>query len=326
MGSELEKFDLSIVVPVMNEQDTVPLFVEKVSQICLELKVSYEIIFVNDGSTDLTLNTLLDAQARYPSITVVNLSRNFGKEIALTAGLDHVNAQAVIPMDVDLQDPPHVIPDLYNKFIEGFDVVIAVRSKRDGDSRSKKIFARAFYWLFEKISDTPIIKQAGDFRIMSDRVVSVIRDMPERSRFMKGLFSWPGFKTTHIEYERANRTNGDTKFKFVNLWKLALDGVFSFSTLPLKIWTYIGGTLAILSIVYMIFTVLKTMILGIDMPGYASLVTFVLLIGGMNLIGIGILGEYIGRIFIEVKGRPLYIVESVRRSSEQIEKEESSKL
>jgi len=317
-----KKYDLSIVVPVMNEQRAVPVFVDQVSKVCDELTISYEIVFVNDGSTDTTLAALKKAQIMYPSITVVNLSRNFGKEVSLTAGLDHANGAAIMPMDVDLQDPPYLIKELYEKFITGFDVVIAVRSKRNGDSRNKVVSARAFYWLFEKISETPILKQAGDFRIMSNRVVDVIRDMPERSRFMKGIFSWPGFKTTHIAYNRVDRKEGTSKFKFLSLWKLALDGVFSFSTLPLKIWTYLGAVLAIFSIIYMLLTVIKTMVLGVDLPGYASLLTFVLLIGGINLIGIGVLGEYIGRIFIEVKGRPLYVVESVTRGQDNVIKKQ----
>lgn len=318
MSKQPIKFDLSILVPVMNEEENIVPFINEVSECVSKLSVSYEILFINDGSTDATLAVLCDAQRHYSEVKIVNLSRNFGKEVALSAGLDHSNGRAVIPMDVDLQDPPAVIKELYEKYLEGFDIVVAIRRKREGDSKDKIMFARLFYWFFEKITDTPILKEAGDFRIMSERVVEVIRQMPERSRFMKGIFSWPGYSTSYVNYDRPKRADGLTKFSFIKLWNLALDGMFSFSTLPLRIWTYLGAGLAILSISYMIFTIIKTLIFGIDLPGYASLLSFMLLIGGINLIGIGMLGEYIGRIFIEVKGRPLYVVESVI-SSEEIE-------
>ncbi|MFT5573636.1 MAG: glycosyltransferase involved in cell wall biosynthesis [Cryomorphaceae bacterium] len=319
MPDERKKFDLSVVVPVMNEENNIFPFLEEVSKHCLELNISYEILFINDGSTDSTLETLRLSQITYPLVKILNLSRNFGKEIALSAGLDHSNARTVIPMDVDLQDPPSIIIKLYERHLQGFDVVVAIRKKRDGDSINKIFFARAFHWFFEKISDTPISKEGGDFRLMSERVVNVIRQMPERSRFMKGVFAWPGYKTSQIYYDRPSRSDGKTKFGFIKLWNLALDGMFSFSTLPLRIWTYIGAMLATLSIIFMLFTVIKTMIFGIDLPGYASLLTFMLLLGGINLIGIGMLGEYIGRIFIEVKGRPLYVVESIMSSEDNEE-------
>jgi glycosyltransferase involved in cell wall biosynthesis len=311
MPNKSTKLDLSILVPVMNEEDSVLPFLSEVTEHCEDLGVAYEILFINDGSTDATLAILCDAQTNYPMVKIINLSRNFGKEVALSAGLDYANAKAVIPMDVDLQDPPFVVKALYEKYLEGFDIVVAIRQRREGDSADKVIFARLFYWFFQKISDTPIQKEGGDFRIMSERVVKVIRQMPERSRFMKGIFSWPGYKTSYVNYDRPKRSGGHTKFGFIKLWNLALDGMFSFSTLPLRIWTYIGASLAIISILYMIFTIIKTLIFGIDLPGYASILTFMLLLGGINLIGIGMLGEYIGRIFIEVKGRPLYVVESV---------------
>jgi len=312
--------DLSIVIPVFNEEQSINSFLENSVPCCEALNISYELVFINDGSTDQTLFFLTSKLKEYPSIKVVNLSRNFGKELALTAGIDHASGEAVIPMDVDLQDPPEMINALYQKYLEGFDVVVAVRNKRQGDTIAKRMFAVGFYKLFKRVSDIEILENAGDFRIMSRRVIEVVKSMPERTRFMKGLLSWPGFKTTTIEYDRPERFAGETKWHFTKLWRLALDGIFSFSTLPLKIWTYIGGALSIISILYMTYTIFKTIVMGIDVPGYASLLVITLLIGGVNLMGIGIIGEYLGRIFIEVKGRPLYVVESVVDGKTHLEK------
>lgn len=307
--------DLSIVIPVFNEQASIRPFLDNVVPCCKGLGVSYELIFVNDGSTDQTLNSLTSEVEMFDNLKVVNLARNFGKELALTAGIDHAAGRAIIPMDVDLQDPPEMIAKLYQKYQEGFDVVLAVRKKREGDTFIKRFFAHGFYKLFKRVSDIDILENAGDFRIMSRRVVDVVKSMPERTRFMKGILSWPGFKTTTLMYDRPERVTGDTKWRFSKLWGLALDGIFSFSTLPLKVWTYLGMALSLTSIGYMIYTVFKTIVMGIDVPGYASLLVVTLLIGGVNLMGIGIIGEYIGRIFIEVKGRPLYVVESVTESN-----------
>lgn len=303
--------DLSIVIPVFNEQDSIHYFLENTMPCCDALNINYELVFVNDGSTDQTLNYLASELAEFPVIKVVNLSRNFGKEVALTAGIDHAVGLAVIPMDVDLQDPPEMIEALYQKYLEGFDVVLAVRNKREGDTIFKRIFAAGFYKLFKRVSDIDILENAGDFRIMGRRVIDVVKLMPERTRFMKGLLSWPGFKTATVMYDRPERFAGDTKWRFSKLWNLALDGIFSFSTLPLKVWTYIGMALSFASIAYMFYTIFKTIVMGIEVPGYASLLVVTLLIGGVNLMGIGIIGEYIGRIFIEVKARPLYVVESI---------------
>lgn len=314
--SKTMSIDLSIVVPVLNEQTNIVSFLEQTVPQCEALQLVYELVFINDGSTDQTQVVLIDQISRVPQIKVVNLSRNFGKEVALTAGLDHASGQAVIPMDVDLQDPPELIGELYDKYQQGFDVVIAMRDCRDTDSFTKRFFAKLFHKLFNRMSDIETLEGAGDFRLMSRRVVDVVRAMPERTRFMKGMLSWPGFKTGYVTYDRPARDTGETKWRFSSLWKLALDGLFSFSTLPLKVWTYIGILLSLISVVYMLFTVLKTIVMGVDVPGYASLLSVMLLIGGVNLMGIGIIGEYISRIFIEVKGRPLYVIESVAVNQE----------
>lgn len=315
MSSEQNKVDLSIVVPVKNEAQLIASFIESVTNQCLSMDVTFELLIVNDGSTDDTLAELLLLQTQFPNLVIINLSRNFGKEIALTAGLDYCSGKAVIPMDADFQDPPELIPDLFKQLHQGFDVVLARRSDRRSDAVSKRFFAKVFHWVFKKISETEIEADAGDYRILTERVVQVIRNMPERTRFMKGILSWPGFKTSEVFYQRPVRAKGNSKLRFSHLVKVGLDGLFSFSTAPLRFWTYLGIVLALSSILYMLFTIVKTIVWGIDVPGYASLLTFVLLIGGVNLIGIGILGEYVGRIFLEVKNRPLYVVESVLKSN-----------
>lgn len=307
----MSKPNLSIVVPVKNEAKTLDVFLQKIRPVCDELDMSYELVFVDDGSTDSTFDALKEVCRINKNICVVRLSRNFGKELALSAGLDYCQGAAVIPMDVDLQDPPELISDLFAKYQEGYDVVIPVRREREGDSILKRIFAMSFHKIFRRLSDIHIYENAGDFRLISRRVVDVVKAMPERTRFMKGVLSWPGFETTKIEYDRPERSAGMSKWRFSSLWRLALDGLFSFSTLPLKVWTYIGFTLSFTSIVYMFFTIIKTMVYGVDLPGYASMMSVILLIGGVNLMGIGVVGEYVSRIFIEVKARPLYVVDEV---------------
>lgn len=302
---------LSIVVPVKDEQESIPAFLEAITKPCQALDIAYEIVFVNDGSVDRTQALLLQASDNDPNIKIVKLSRNFGKELAVTAGLHQVSGDAIIPMDVDLQDPPELITEMYQEYQKGFDTVLAVRRQRGSDSFVKRFFAANFHWLFKRLSEIDVVQDVGDFRLISRRVLDVVNDMPERTRFMKGLLSWPGFSQSAVYYDRPERHQGETKWGFTKLWRLALDGLFSFSTLPLKVWTYLGFSLAACSVLYMVFTIIKTLILGVDWPGYASLLSAVLLIGGVNLMGIGIVGEYIARIFIEVKGRPNYVIESL---------------
>lgn len=303
--------DLSIVVPVFNEEDTIVTFFNEVPNYCDELNIDYEFLFVNDGSTDNTLPLLKQKSAEFATLKVINLSRNFGKESALTAGAEFAKGDAVIFMDIDLQDPPCLISPMVEKFQEGFDSVIAVRKERSEDSYGKRVSAKLFYSVFKKLSNVETIDNAGDFRLISRRVLEVVNRLPEKTRYMKGVLSWPGFSTATVSYDRPKRIEGTTKWDFAKLWKLALDGIFSFSTVPLKVWTYIGFFISFMSFLYMLQVVVKTMVLGVDVPGYASLISAVLFIGGLNLVGIGILGEYIGRIFIEVKARPTYVVESV---------------
>lgn len=300
---------ISIIAPCYNEEETIEPFLRRIEEILTQINEPYEIVFINDGSKDNTLNVLLNAKQNFKNIRIINFSRNFGKEAALTAGLDKARGEAAIPIDVDLQDPPELIKELVAKWREGYDVVLAKRADRTSDSFAKRVSADLFYKLNGKISNVDIPNNVGDFRLMSKRVVEALKQLPENQRFMKGLFAWVGFKTIAIEYVREKREAGQSSFNGWKLWNFALDGITSFSTLPLRIWLYIGALVSFLSFLYGSFIILKTLIFGVDLPGYASLAVIMLFLGGIQLIGIGILGEYIGRIYSESKRRPSYIIE-----------------
>jgi glycosyltransferase involved in cell wall biosynthesis len=304
--------EVSVVVCVFNEEETISIFLETITPILEKNTESYELLFVNDGSTDRSLEMLISqTRLRDSKVTVVNLSRNFGKDIALSAGLKQAKGKAVIPIDVDLQDPPDLIVEMLKKWRDGADSVIAIRADRSDDSLFKRKSASMFYKLIAKLSTVEIHHNAGDFRLMDRKVVNVVNSMPERSRFMKGIFSYPGFAVETIEFKRQARVAGNTKWNYWRLWNFALDGIFSFSNVPLKIWTYIGMVMAIGSFLYMLAVILKTLVFGVDVPGYASLLSVMLFFNGITMIGIGVLGEYIGRIFDEVKNRPLYVIEGI---------------
>lgn len=303
--------DLSIVAPCYNEEAALDTFFTVMREELDRLDLSWEIVCVNDGSADRTLEMLIAKTREDARIKVVNLSRNFGKEAALTAGIDHASGRAVIPMDVDLQDPPTLIKEMVALWREGYDVVNAARSVRASDSFAKRSSAGLFYKYYNKLATRPIPADVGDFRLLDRRVVDVLKQMPERNRFMKGLFSWPGFRQTQITYERPPRLEGETKFNFWKLWNLALDGIFSFSTIPLRIWTYIGLATAMAAFCYASWLIVRTLIFGADVPGYASLMVMILFLGGVQLISLGIIGEYLGRVYDEAKQRPIYLVENV---------------
>jgi len=300
---------ISVICPFYGEQASVSPFFERVIPILKSVGEPFEILCINDGSSDATLQALLDARAKYRSVRIIDLSRNFGKEAALSAGIDFAAGDAVIPMDADLQDPPELISAMIEQWRQGYDQVLAKRSNRDADSWSKRTSANLFYWVHNKISDTPIPDNVGDFRLMDRKVVEAIRRLPERTRFMKGLFAWVGFRTTIIEYVREQRKTDRSKFGTWRLWNLAIEGITSFSTVPLRMWTYVGLLVAVASFLLAVRVLLRTLVYGIELPGYASLMTVVLFIGGIQLIGIGVLGEYLGRLFSEAKGRPLYVVQ-----------------
>lgn len=299
---------LSIIVPLYNEQDNIDYLFSRLFSVLDPLKLRYEIICINDGSHDKTLEALMAYHRQYKVIKVINLSRNFGKEIALTAGIDYACGDAVIPLDADLQDPPELIDKLVEKWQEGYDVVYATRKARRGESWFKKFTANAFYRTIGKISQVSIPRNTGDFRLLDRKVVESLKQMPERTRFMKGLFAWVGYRQTFIEFDREPRFQGETKWNYWKLWNFALDGITSFSLWPLKVWTYVGVIISLISLLYALYLVLRTIILGIDVPGYASLMVAILFLGGIQLITLGIMGEYLGRIFVEVKERPLYLV------------------
>jgi polyisoprenyl-phosphate glycosyltransferase len=300
--------ELSVVVPMHNEADNLEQFFARLMTVLNRLKISYELVCVNDGSQDDTLEKLLTYQKQHRFIKVVDLSRNFGKEIALTAGLDYTCGAAVVPIDADLQDPPELIGELLAKWREGYDVVYATRRVRHGETFIKKLTARLFYRIIEKMSDTRIPKNTGDFRLMDRSVINALSKLPERTRFMKGLFAWVGFKQTAIYYDREPRYAGKTTWNYWRLWNFALEGITSFSVLPLKVWSYLGVFLSFCSMCYAIFLIIRTLIMGIDLPGYASMMVVILFLGGIQLISLGIIGEYLARIYTEVKARPLYLV------------------
>ena len=308
MRFNLNSVEISIIVPCYNEEQGLEILFERLLRILDRLSLAYEVICVDDGSRDQTLEYLIDYHNRYPEIKVISLSRNFGKDIALTAGLENAQGKAIIPIDADLQDPPELIEQLVAKWREGYDVVSGKRRSRQGESWVKKTTANAFYRIISRISSVPIPRDTGDFRLLDRRVVEAIKTMPERTRFMKGLFAWVGFKQTYVLYDRPNRIQGTTKWNYWKLWNFALDGITSFSLVPLKVWSYLGVVLSLLAFTYGSFLIIRTIILGIDVPGYASLMVTILFIGGVQLITLGILGEYLGRIYEETKQRPLYLI------------------
>lgn len=300
---------ISIIAPCYNEEAVVHHFMEEIERVITAIENPFELIFINDGSSDDTLEKLIALKKEYDYIRVINLSRNFGKEAAMTAGIDCAKGDALIPIDVDLQDPPELIKEFVVKWKEGFDVVLAKRVDRSSDTKAKRKSAELFYKFHNKISHVKIPNNVGDYRLMSRKVVKAIQSLPENQRFMKGLFAWVGFNTATVEYVRDPRIAGETSFNGWKLWNFALEGITSFSTVPLRIWLYVGFVIAFIALVFGSWIVLKTLIYGIDAPGYASMTTIVLFLGGIQLMGIGILGEYIGRLYIEAKRRPVYIID-----------------
>ena len=311
MSAPIQAPLLSVVIPCYNEAGGIaPLFARLIP--CLDgLSVTWQVVCVNDGSRDATLAELMAAADRDSRILVVDLSRNFGKERALSAGLAHSSGQVVVPMDADLQHPPEAIAEMLVKWREGFEVVYAVRDRRKGQGLAERLFAKAFYWCFDNLSDVPLPREVGDFRLMDRKVVNAINQMPERSRFMKGIFAWVGFRQTGIVYHQEERSVGVSKFNFLHLLRFAFDGLTSFSNFPLRIWGLIGGCVSGLAFFYIVVRIIRTLIWGIDVPGYESTLVSVLFLGGVQLLSLGILGDYLGRVFDEVKGRPLYIVREI---------------
>lgn len=299
---------MSLVVPVFNEEDAIPIFYKTVREFDGLKEHDVEIVFINDGSKDATESIINALAVSDPLVVPISFTRNFGKEPALFAGLDASTGDVVIPIDVDLQDPIDVIPHLIAKWEEGADVVLAKRADRSSDSHLKRKSAEWFYKLHNMISNPKIEENVGDFRLMSRGVVENIKLLPEKNLFMKGVLSWVGGHTEVVEYARAERIAGSTKFNGWKLWNLALEGITSFSTFPLRVWTYIGLFVALVSFMYGAYMIADTLIFGNPVHGYPSILVSILFLGGVQLIGIGVLGEYIGRIYVETKQRPRYVV------------------
>jgi polyisoprenyl-phosphate glycosyltransferase len=302
---------LSIVVAFYNEERTIDALFLELDRVAAGLPCRVEYVCVNDGSRDLTLDALREKVKGDPRIRIVNFARNFGKEAALTAGLAYARGDAVVVIDADLQDPPSLIPQFLEKWRDGYDVVYGARSTRASDTFFKRLTANAFYKLFNKVTDVKIPSDAGDFRLLDRRAVAALLELPERNRFMKGLFSWVGFRQTGVEFVREARVAGKTSWNYLRLFNFAIDGITSFSIAPLRIASLVGVTASILGFIYAAILTLRTIIFGVDVPGYASIMVVTMFLGGMQLICLGLIGEYLGRLYIEAKGRPLYIVADV---------------
>ncbi|WP_298960002.1 glycosyltransferase family 2 protein [uncultured Methylobacterium sp.] len=299
---------LSVVLPVYNESANIGPLLDRLLPVLERITESYEVVFVDDGSADATLAAIAGHHAREPRIGAVSFSRNFGKEIAIAAGLDHARGDAVVIMDSDLQHPPELIETFVARWREGNVMVYAQRRDRDDETAMRRGFAHLFYRLFARFGEMPLPEGAGDFRLIDRKGVEVLRSLPERARFSKGLYSWIGFRSVGVPYTVEERAHGTSKWSFRKLFRFAFDGMTSFSTVPLRVWTYVGGAVATLALAMAVYFIAETLLRGPDVPGYASLIVSVMFFSGVQLMSLGIIGEYIGRIFAEVKRRPLYVV------------------
>ena len=313
---------LAVVVPAYNESEGLREFHARLGTVFDKLDLSCSVLYVDDGSRDDTWAVMQALQAADPRVATLKLSRNFGKELALTAGLDHADADAVIVIDADLQDPPELIPEFVRTWREGYDVVYGTRSTRAGESRIKKLTAAAFYRVMERLSATPVPRDTGDFRLMSRRAIDALRQLRERQRFMKGLFTWVGYRQKPIVYDRDPRFAGTSKFNYWRLWNFALEGITSFSSAPLKIAMYAGLIAALLAFLFGLIVMGKALLFGDPVRGYPSLMVVVLFLGGAQLMALGLIGEYLGRLYVEVKQRPLYLIDEHRAAQTQSAREQ----
>lgn len=313
-----EEVTLSIIVPVYNEEQMLAIFHHQLLKVVSTVsEEKFEVIYVNDGSTDDSWHTMLELSSAHVDIECINLSRNFGKEAAVTAGIDHAVGQAVTILDADLQDPPELIPKMLKAWRQGYDVVNMKRSARRGESTLKRWSAYIYYRMLEHLSDVPVEKDVGDFRLISRRVVDKIKLLKEKNRYMKGILSWPGYKQTTLEFERPERAAGETKWSFLQLVTLGLSGITAFSVKPLRLSTWAGVMMSSIAFLYAMWVVSKTLIFGEPVQGYPTMMIIQLFLGGVQLLAIGILGEYVGRIFAEVKDRPIYLVMDVERKTKE---------
>jgi glycosyltransferase involved in cell wall biosynthesis len=299
---------LSIVVPMHNEAEVLGTFFERIGSATADLGVAIEIICVDDGSRDATLAGLVERARADPKVKVIALARNFGKEAALTAGIEAAAGDMVAPIDADLQDPPELIAEFVRRWEEGYDVVYGARVDRSTDTAMKRTTAQLFYRIFNRVSDLDIPESAGDFRLMDRQVVEALKQLPERNRFMKGLFAWVGFRQIGVPYARPERAAGTSSMGYLRLFRFALDGITSFSTAPLRVWSVIGFVSALVAVVFALSLIIRVMVVGREVPGYASLMVVVLFGFAIQMMAFGVLGEYVGRLYQEVKGRPIYVV------------------
>lgn len=302
---------ISIVVAMHNEEPAIDAFFREVNATLDTLAFDFEYICVNDGSTDRTLNKVLEFQARDPRICIIDLTRNFGKEAAMMAGMEHARGDAVILIDADLQDPPQHIREFVDYWTQGYEVVYGVRASRKADTATKRLTASSFYKIFNLMSEIPIPENAGDFRLLDRKAVNALLRLPERNRFTKGLYAWIGFRQIGIPFERLERVAGTTSWNYFKLFNFAIDALTSFSILPLRIASALGGAISVVGIAYAFYLVVRTLVFGIDVPGYASMMVAILFLGGIQLLGLGIVGEYVGRLYLEAKSRPIYLVAGV---------------
>ncbi len=311
---------LSVVVPLYNEDKVLHEFHRRLADVLDKMSCLSEVVYINDGSTDTSLEMLNELQTHDDRVAIINLSRNFGKEVAVTAGLDYAHGDAVVVIDADLQDPPELILTLVERWREGNDVVYAIRRERRGETWIKRATADMFYRVMENMAETPIPRNAGDFRLMDKRCIAALATCRERRRFMKGLFAWVGFKQVAVTYDRDPRFAGTTKWNYWRLWNFAIEGITSFTIAPLKLATYFGLLTALASLAYGTFIICRTALLGRDVPGYASIMVVILFLAGAQLIALGVIGEYVGRIFVESKARPLYLIDTCipSRNSEKL--------
>ena len=308
MQESVSSILLSVVVPVFNEEEVLPEFHRRMVAVLSRIVGLHELIYVNDGSNDNTMTALKTLKQTCSWVSIIDLSRNYGKEIALTAGLDYARGDAVIVIDADLQDPPELIPELLKRWNDGYDVVYAKRTARDGETFLKKFTAHQFYRIIQRVSRVKIPEDTGDFRLLSRRAVESIKQLREQHRFMKGLFAWIGYPQVAVPYRRDPRFAGETKWNYWRLWAFAIEGFTSFTIAPLKMASYVGLTVAVAAFIYALVIISKTLVYGVPVPGYPSLMVVVLFIGGIQLIALGIIGEYLGRMFNETKSRPLYFI------------------
>ncbi len=300
--------DISVIIPCYNEKENIHLIFDRLSSVMNQMKVQFELIFINDGSKDNTIDLIKALATQHSEVKYIDFSRNFGHQIAVSAGIDMANGSSVVIIDADLQDPPELIEDMHNKMKEGFEVVYAKRKTRKGESWFKLATAKMFYRILAKITDISIPVDTGDFRIMDRKVVDVLKDMPEKHKYLRGQISWIGFRQTYVEYDRSERNAGETGYPLSKMMKFALDGITAFSDLPLKLVTYFGFIVSFFAFIVMIYALYSRFILRVYEPGWTSLILSILFIGGIQMIAIGIIGEYLSRMNSNIRDRPLYIV------------------